>query len=932
MTGPDTADPFGTAAIRASTLAAWTTSTTRLAEDVATETDLVTVGYRDRLLTELAANAADAAAAAGVPGHLAVWIHGTELHVANTGAPLTADGVRSLSALRVSGKPDGPDTESAGTQVGRFGVGFSATAAVADRVELRSTTGTVLFDRTQTCAAVQAEAGRAPRPDEVPLLRLPWPGTQAPTDGFDTEVVLTLHADLAATSATMLAEMRTQAADLLLELDALSSITIGDWRCDIDESQIPGEAGPSAAVLTLTAGAPGAEPDIRRWTQVRAGATRWLVRTDGTAGAREVLRAPTPTGIELSLPARVITALPLTPDRRHLHPDADITSAATGYVDLMVAIEPARRLALVPEEHRARNRDDARLVTAVRAQLTDGRWLPGADGTDLIPTRASVLMGLTAELARVLEPIFADLVHPDLSGSAQLPVLHRLGVHEIGLAALADRLVGVDREPVWWHALYSALAPLVPTSHEAAELAALPVPRADGRMAIGVRGVVVPATELTRPLSWLPTVHPDAVHPLLERLGAQRLSISEALSDPGLRSLVEGCDPDDDPVEDAQTLLDDVVALLRADPDAPVPGWLAALPLLDVDGELRPADELLLADSPLRSVLVDDHPFGLVADEVYDHAEPAELRRLGVGYGFLLTDDELPTAPDHDLPDEQLWWDRPASPPERLRAVRDLDLIDESCWAAALELMVADPVIAELLTDRDGYTAWWLRRYAVIGGLPLGRYRAPSDTAHAGVLDVLDHPDADRLAGALAGPVPEQADDAATLLSNLADADRSISPGVAVGVHAALVAAYRAGVFGIDDLPSGGVARAMSGEVVDDGLVLDRPWLAQVLRAGEVVLAGTDADPEAAELLAEILDLPTASEVVHTWVTDVGQAATKDSAPAVRFAVESGRPIVVGEVRLHDDLRISVRHNDDPVVEVSVRWWVDERGVAHLRR
>ena len=57
-----TDDPFGTATLRSSTLDAWAASPTRLAEDAAAEADLVTVGYQDRLLTELAANAADAAA------------------------------------------------------------------------------------------------------------------------------------------------------------------------------------------------------------------------------------------------------------------------------------------------------------------------------------------------------------------------------------------------------------------------------------------------------------------------------------------------------------------------------------------------------------------------------------------------------------------------------------------------------------------------------------------------------------------------------------------------------------------------------------------------------------------------------------------------------------------------------------------------------
>ncbi|NKT07498.1 hypothetical protein GS470_00930 [Rhodococcus hoagii] len=64
-------DPFGTDALRDGTILAWRNSPTRLREDAAAEADLVRAGYRDRLLTELAQNAADAAARAGVPGRCA---------------------------------------------------------------------------------------------------------------------------------------------------------------------------------------------------------------------------------------------------------------------------------------------------------------------------------------------------------------------------------------------------------------------------------------------------------------------------------------------------------------------------------------------------------------------------------------------------------------------------------------------------------------------------------------------------------------------------------------------------------------------------------------------------------------------------------------------------------------------------------------------
>ena len=57
-------DPFGTAELRRRVLDAWTASPARFREDANAEDDLRVGGYRDRLLVELAQNAADAAAAA----------------------------------------------------------------------------------------------------------------------------------------------------------------------------------------------------------------------------------------------------------------------------------------------------------------------------------------------------------------------------------------------------------------------------------------------------------------------------------------------------------------------------------------------------------------------------------------------------------------------------------------------------------------------------------------------------------------------------------------------------------------------------------------------------------------------------------------------------------------------------------------------------
>src|SRR5437868_15199657 len=109
---PRVADPLHTAAQRTRVLSAWAASPTRFREGANAEEDLVRGGYRDRLLVELAQNAADAAVRAGVPGRLRLELTGTEdggavLRAANTGAPLDAAGVQGLATLRASAKRDG---------------------------------------------------------------------------------------------------------------------------------------------------------------------------------------------------------------------------------------------------------------------------------------------------------------------------------------------------------------------------------------------------------------------------------------------------------------------------------------------------------------------------------------------------------------------------------------------------------------------------------------------------------------------------------------------------------------------------------------------------------------------------------------------------------------------------------------------------------
>lgn len=95
--------------------------------------------------------------------------------------------------------------------------------------------------------------------------------------------------------------------------------------------------------------------------------------------------------------------------------------------------------------------------------------------------------------------------------------LRALGVARLSLGDAIDRLAGVERAPGWWHRLYDSLAGVAPD-----RLTGLPVPLVDGRTATGPRQVLLPLPDTRADLArlGLKIAHPDAAHPVLEKLGA----------------------------------------------------------------------------------------------------------------------------------------------------------------------------------------------------------------------------------------------------------------------------------------------------------------------------------------------------------------------------------------------------------------------------
>lgn len=946
-------DPFDTAALRTGVLAAWQGSPTRLREDAATEADLVRSGYRDRLLTELAQNAADAAAKAGVPGRVAVWLEGRALHVANTGVGLDISGVHALTALRASNK------SGADTSVGRFGVGFTAVLTVSQEIEFRSRGGSVRFSRADTWELLKAEGVAIPETEKdfvPPALRLAWAIDERPAVGFDSEVVLRLHEDI--DTVALLTAMRAEAVDLLLELPALHSIRIGN-----DEI--------SSAVTDLDNGiqelrVSGPEAEERLWWQFRTPRARWLlpVRSGRPVAAQpDVLRAPTRSDEELSLPALLIADVPMQPDRRRLLPGARVAELASGYADFARALPPNDRLVLVPAPAFARSEADNLLREALVAELHGQAWIPVLSSGDAAlsadpvfavdavlgladssgidsssengtgpanpppvagvpverPSRASVFTGVTTELAAILAEIVGPLVLPELSGRASTEALAVLDVHRIGLARIAELSSSLERTPQWWYSFYDALEPFVLDPLSVEELGALAVPLTDGRLVTGPRTVVLDdQLENAVPVHWARLVHPEAAHELLGRLGARPSTAEDLLNDAGLQAALED-DPSDPDTVDAVLSL---AAHASTTPGA-LPHWLGLIELPATTGELHPADELLLPDAPLARVLEADSPFGTVAAEVLERHGEQALRAVGVGWGFSVVTEADPTGPDHHLADEDAWWEELSEDPPVLRAVRDLDLVDEEQWPQALGLLLADPDTRPLLADRDGYTAWWMRIHAHIDGIPLGFMRHPDDDMFEGLLPRLDGFGARDLAvlrAVLADPEIMTAHLAEELLDALADPAKAPTPEAISHSHRRLSTALADGVLDLEDLEPPQRVRALSGAVIDgaDALVLDRPWLGQALPADRLVVG----DIETAESLAALLDVPLASQAITAEVLGAGRRTTWTAEPlGVLLRLQFGLPARTGELVVHDELR--VRLSGAYAATVAVAWWRD---------
>ncbi|MEU3668015.1 sacsin N-terminal ATP-binding-like domain-containing protein [Streptomyces virginiae] len=942
-------DPFGTARLRRGVLDAWGAGPARFREDANAEEDLALGGYRDRLVVELAQNAADAAARAKVPGRLRLTLHTGEgghalLAVANTGAPLDATGVESLSTLRASAKRE-PASES----VGRFGVGFAAVLAVCDEPAVLGRHGGVRWSLAEARELAREAAVGSPglgdelrrRDGHVPLLRLPLPAEGTAPEGYDTVVVLPLR-DAAAEDLVQ---------RLLAGIDDALLLTL-PGLCEVVVETPAGSRTLNRrdeGAYTVVEDTDGSATHTTRWRTVRhsgaieralladrpveerlrpSWAVSWAVPVDPDGAplrpaTAPVVHAPTPTDEPLGIPALLIATLPLDTSRRHPAPgpltDFLVERAADAYAELLGSWDPVSTglVDLVPGPL-GKGELDGALRAAVLQRLPRTAFLAPAappehaeERSALRPFEAEVVEGAGAETVRVLAEVLPTLLPAGLERRAEL---RTLGVGRLPLGDAIERIAGIERTPEWWYRLYDSLAGVDPD-----RLSGLPVPLADGRTTIGPRHVLLPYAETPADLArlGLKVAHPEAAHPLLEKLGSLPATARAVLTTPQVRAAVaasldagEIWDEDADTL-DADELAEVVLGLVRdaelAPGDEP---WLGALALPDEDGELTPAGELLLPGSPLASVIREDEvPY--VDAELAERWGGGPLTACGVLAAFqlvratdvVLDPDELePREGDFAEPDDaglldavDVWCedvldqlpDLPVPPvATELVAVRDLDLVDDDCWPQALA-MLAQPPLRDALTQPvrillpDGttqsvrpYTAWWLRDHPVLDGRrPAGLRAAGGDPLLEGLYTSADATgfEDEQVLRALGvrtsvAALLDEPGGAAELLGRLADPEREVTDRQLHGLYGSLADLDPEQVTLPDELRA-----VVDGEVlvVDaaDAVIADAPDLLP-LATGLPLLP---VSPSRAADLADLLQVRRLSETVTAEVTTPGE-------------------------------------------------------------
>ncbi|GAA1598581.1 hypothetical protein GCM10009804_63920 [Kribbella hippodromi] len=364
--------------------------------------------------------------------------------------------------------------------------------------------------------------------------------------------------------------------------------------------------------------------------------------------------------------------------------------------------------------------------------------------------------------------------------------------------------------------------------------------------------------------------------------------------------------------------------------------------LRDADGELVPANALVVEGSEAQAVLDADEVAPVASEVVERYGVPAleavgVLSTLGVVTASDVTLDQLPEAlQDLDAIDD---WAYDVAPDGsrygvtvgELPSIRDLDWITDDNWPKALQMLGSTPELREALVkqvrvvgpdDRalgvPSYAAWWIREHVLLeDGEPLaGRADPEAEPVLATFLDPAPEWTAEldpevRIAVGLVREVGDlDADGLGLVLDRLADPERDVD-------EASMLRLWnRLGTLALfpGDAPEQVRVLDLDGRTrvtgTDDAVVVDAPmWVQREDLGGFVVGSGAAADG-----LGDLFDVPLAQEVAEGKIDGAGTAA--EVPELVRELV----PEVPSMWWEHDELTVD---------GVEVSWWVDANGAPH---
>lgn len=239
--------------LRDSTLKAYEARPTLLREHYGIEQVVLAGGYGYRQVMELVQNGADAVLEACEQGNppaignrVQVILRDSRLYVANTGAPLSEEGLDALLSSHSSPKR--------GNQIGRFGLGFKSLLRLGGRIDLFTrSSGAVRLDPERCQRELQKKFGVA----EAPGLRLAWPLEESERAGDPVlaglawaETVVRAEVKTAELKAHLRKEISSFPAEFLLFLPVSLILELDDGtepqrelRADTDGKEIILRAG-----------------------------------------------------------------------------------------------------------------------------------------------------------------------------------------------------------------------------------------------------------------------------------------------------------------------------------------------------------------------------------------------------------------------------------------------------------------------------------------------------------------------------------------------------------------------------------------------------------------------------------------------------------------------------------------------------------------